>query len=239
MQSIDEHFRPHIPRSYPPNILACRNHHASLIPLRISSTPSSNSQNSLGGGGGDAELCPCVSVGAIRSETVWRYCCLTSRAVVSIRAFSSHSFHMMRSRRWRTATRRMMYPWLAANAMKRVRETMSHVGRRVAEPLVLASAVMRYGSWKRNTRAELVRAESQERKERQFIHGPMVSVRIGSGRRKCVTSLNASERNSTILFSRAITNQKINYMCGGGKCGRTDQVRGARWSTRGRRSRIE
>ena len=209
-----KHFsNPIYPRSYPPNILVCRNHHASLIPLRISSTPSSNSQNSLGGGGDDddddAELCPCVpvvvSIGAIRSETVWRYCCLTSRAVVSIRAFSSHSFHMMRSRRWRTAKRRRMYPWLAANAIRRVREIMSHVGWRVAEPLVLGSAATRCGSRKRNTRAELVRAESQERKARQLIQGPMVSVRIGSGRRKCVTSLNASERNSTILFSRAIT----------------------------------
>jgi len=37
---------------------------------------------------------------------------------------------------------------------------------------------------KRYRRAEFVMAESQARKERQSSHGPIVSVRWGSGRRK-------------------------------------------------------
>ena len=60
---------------------------------------------------------------------------------------------------------------------------------------------------KRYTRAELVRAENQVRKERQSSHGPIVSVRWGSGWRKCLTILNASEGNSTTLLSRDITGE--------------------------------
>ena len=60
---------------------------------------------------------------------------------------------------------------------------------------------------KRYTRAEFVRAENQARKERQSSHGPIVSVRWGSGWRKWVTILNASEGNSTTLLSRDITDE--------------------------------
>ena len=74
----------------------------------------------------------------------------------------------------------MMYPWLAANAMKREREITAHVGGRGES----AGDEARCGLWKRKTSAELVRAESQDRKERQLSQGPIVSVRFGSGRRK-------------------------------------------------------
>ena len=116
-----------------------------------------------------------------------------------------------------------MYPWLAANAMKRARETTAHVGGREEGSLLLLLESMRRGSWKRKTSAELVSAESQERKERQLSQGPIVSVRFGSGRRKCVTTLNASERNSTILLSSAITGQffmrKVSIVCADDKKG--------------------
>src|SRR6266702_387923 len=121
-------------------------------------------------------------------------------------AFSALPTHITRSSRCRTAARRTMYPWLAASAMNRARETTAHVA--TLDSLESVGDAARCGLWKRKTRAELVRAESQERKERQSSQGPIESVRFESGRRKCVTSLNASERNSTILLSRAITEKK-------------------------------
>src|SRR5216684_3993651 len=49
---------------------------------------------------------------------------------------------------------------------------------------VVGVAVLVALGWKRYRRAEFVRAESQARKERQSSHGPIVSVRWGSGRQK-------------------------------------------------------
>jgi len=66
-------------------------------------------------------------------------------------------------------------------------------------------------SWgeKRYTSAEFVSAPNQVRNVSASSHGPIVSVREGTGRRLCTVILNASERSSRRLFRKAITRKKI------------------------------
>ncbi len=92
-----------------------------------------------------------------------------------------------------------MNPWLAARAINSVRARTSciralWISTRPADDTAVAAAdvlvavvdvvVLVALGWKRYRRAEFVRAESQARKERQSSHGPIVSARWGSGRRK-------------------------------------------------------
>ena len=58
---------------------------------------------------------------------------------------------------------------------------------------------------KRYTSAEFVSAPNQVRNVSASSHGPIVSVREGTGRRLCTVILNASERSSKRLFKKAIT----------------------------------
>jgi len=58
---------------------------------------------------------------------------------------------------------------------------------------------------KRYTSAEFVSAPNQVMNVSASSHGPIVSVREGTGRRLCTVILNASERSSKRLFTKAIT----------------------------------
>jgi hypothetical protein len=61
-------------------------------------------------------------------------------------------------------------------------------------------------SWeKRKIKVEVVRQPSQERKERLESQGPIESARAGTGRRKDMEILAASERSSSQLFRTAQT----------------------------------
>lgn len=62
---------------------------------------------------------------------------------------------------------------------------------------------------KRYTSAEFVSAPSQVRNVRASSHGPIVSVRSGTGRRLCTVILNASERISKRLFTKAMTRKRL------------------------------
>jgi len=62
---------------------------------------------------------------------------------------------------------------------------------------------------KRYTSAEFVSAPSQVRNVSASSHGPIVSVREGRGRRLCTVILNASERISKRLFTKAITRNRL------------------------------
>src|SRR5258708_38369735 len=104
---------------------------------------------------------------------------------------------MARSSTWRTTARKRMNPWLAARAINSVRARTSCIRAlwistrpddtvvATADVLVaVVGVVVLVALGKRYRRAEFVMAESQARKERQSSHGPIVSVRWGSGRRK-------------------------------------------------------
>jgi hypothetical protein len=76
---------------------------------------------------------------------------------------------------------------------------------------VLAEDRVGVKNWgeKRYTSAEFVSAPNQVRNVSASSHGPIVSVREGTGRRLCTVILNASERISKRLFTKAITRNRV------------------------------